>query len=246
MTGQTGELLVTGLSAGYGAMRIVTDIDLFVAPGEIVVMVGRNGAGKTTAVSAIAGLRYGGFAGSVTFDGQHLEHAAPARILRAGIAFVPAGHRVFPSLTVTENLRLGAFHCRRDRGRLLPEEIDRVFGIFPVLRKLAGTAASQLSGGEQQMVSIGQALMAEPKVLILDEPTSALAPVIGDAIYAALASLKAESRGILLVEQDIDRALAAADRCYVLDNGMIQLSGAAESFRNDDRIQQIVMGNSSL
>jgi branched-chain amino acid transport system ATP-binding protein len=246
MTGQADELVVTGLSAGYGAMRIVTDISLSVAPGEIVAIVGRNGAGKTTAVSAIAGLRYGGFAGSVTFDGQRLEHAAPARILRAGVALVPSGHRLFPSLTVTENLRLGAFHRRKEGGRPLRDGIEHIFGMFPVLRKLASTTAGQLSGGEQQMVSIGQALMAEPKMLILDEPTSALAPVVGDVIYAALASLKAESRGILLVEQDIYRALHGADRCYVLDNGKIQLSGAAESFRNDDRIQQIVIGNSPL
>ena len=242
MTVPGGSLMVTGLSAGYGPMQVVSDIDISVAPGEIVALVGRNGAGKTTTVSAIAGLRHGRSAGSVVFDGQHLERTSTASILRAGIALVPEGHRLFPSLTVIENLRLGAFHRRGGGDRLVREQIDRVFTLFSVLPQFAGKTAGQLSGGQQQMVSIGQALMAAPRLLILDEPTSALAPVVGDAIYAALGSLKAESRSILIVEQDIDRALQEADRCYVLDNGKIQLSGPAASFRDDDRIQRIVVG----
>ncbi len=239
----TGRLLeARGVCAGYGTMQVVADVDLEVAEHEVVGLIGRNGAGKTTFLRAIAGLRHGRFAGEVRFAGGPFTKIDAVQAVRRGVAFVPEGHRLFPNLTVTENLRMGAFHRRHAGGGAVAASMERVFELFPVLRGFVGKVAGQMSGGEQQMVSIGQALMAEPKLLLLDEPTSALAPKIGDAIYEAIARLKAEGIGVLVVEQDIDRALDGCDRCYVMDNGRIRLTAPTVDLRGSDRVQRIVLG----
>lgn len=238
----TEGLEVRGLCAGYGTMQVVADVDLEVRTSEVVALIGRNGAGKTTLLRAIAGLRHGRFAGELNFAGQSLNKVDPVHALRKGVAFVPEGHRLFRSLTVTENLRMGAFRRRGAGADAVRSSMDRIFELFPVLRDFAGKTAGQMSGGEQQMVSIGQALMSEPRLLLLDEPTSALAPKIGDAIYEAVARLRSEGIAVLVVEQDIDRALNGCDRCYVMDNGRIRLSGTTSELRGNDQVQRIVLG----
>lgn len=235
-------LQVRGLCAGYGPMQVVTDVDLEVRSGEVVTLVGRNGAGKTTAMRAIAGLRHGRFAGEVNLAGQPLAKLDPVRVLQAGMAFVPEGHRLFGNLTVMENLRMGAFYRRRAARADLQASTEHVFDLFPDLRRFATKTAGQLSGGEQQMVSISQALMAKPSFLLLDEPTSALAPKVTEMIYEALARLAGDGIGVLVVEQDIDLALRSSDRCYAMDNGQIRLSGTAQDLSGDDRLQRIVLG----
>jgi branched-chain amino acid transport system ATP-binding protein len=226
-------------------MQVVSGVSLEVAAGETVALIGRNGAGKTTTLLALAGLRYGSTSGSVTLNGVELSRATPARIVEAGIAHVPEGHRVFTQLTVLDNLRLGAYHRRRAGRRTIDASMKRVFELFPVLQRYAGRKAGLLSGGEQQMVAIGQALMSEPKALLLDEPTSGLAlKVIGD-ILNVLARFRADGMAILIVEQSVPRALGFADRCYVMERGRIVLGGSARALAGDTRVLDIVRGTSA-
>jgi branched-chain amino acid transport system ATP-binding protein len=236
-------LVVEGLSAGYGAINIVDGFSITVAPGEIVAVLGRNGAGKSTALSAIAGIRHSPAAGSVRVGGRELAGARPADIYLAGLAFVPEGHRVFGALTVRENLRLGAFPWRRKRNDL-SAALDRVFTLFPILGDFAERSAGALSGGQQQMVAIGQALVADPLVLMLDEPSSGLAPAVVDDIYRAMQVLRDDGRALLVVEQNIDRALWSAERAYVLERGSIVLSGSCAELARDGRVSTIVRGAS--
>ncbi|HEY1636054.1 MAG TPA: ABC transporter ATP-binding protein [Acidimicrobiales bacterium] len=239
-------LKVEDLHAGYGGMEVVSDVSLEVNPGEIVALVGRNGAGKTTTLAAIAGMRRGEFTGRVMLDKTDLARLRPAQIVAAGLAFVPAGHRVFTALTVLENLRLGAFSRRR---RISPQALtaglERTFDQFPVLSAYQTRMAGHLSGGEQQMLAIAQALMSEPGVLLLDEPTSGLAPTVVQTIYAALANLRDARIGVLVVEQSVERAVDRSDRCYVMERGNIELSGRASEIAADERVQMIVRGVAS-
>ncbi len=216
-------LVVEDLAAGYGAITVVEEFSITVDRGELVALLGRNGAGKSTAVSAIAGLRRGS-SGTVRVAGRELLRSRPADIYVGGLALVPEGHRVFGALTVRENLRLGAFPWRR-KGRNLAAALDRVYALFPILADFAERSAGALSGGQQQMVAIGQALIADPLVLVLDEPSSGLAPAVIDDIYRVLDVLRHDGRAVLVVEQNIDRALRSADRAYVLERGSIALSG---------------------
>ena len=244
MVGEGTEIAleVEGLSTGYGAINVVDGFSITVERGEIVALVGRNGAGKSTALSAIAGARHGPTAGRVRVAGRDLLQARPAEIYVAGLAFVPEGHRVFGALTVRENLRLGAFPWRRHRD--VSASLDRVYSLFPILADFATRAAGALSGGQQQMVAIGQALVADPLVLMLDEPSSGLAPAVVDDIYRALHVLREDGRAVLVVEQNIDRALRAASRMYVLERGSIVLSGACDELARDGRVGAIVRGAS--
>jgi branched-chain amino acid transport system ATP-binding protein len=243
MSSTTGPLLqVSGLQAGYGTLRAVDGISLQVGAAETVALIGRNGAGKTTSLLAIAGLRYGRSAGTVTLGGGDVSRATARRLVEAGLAHVPEGHQVFPQLTVEENLRLGAYARRREGRKAVAATMDRVFSLFPVLRTYASRNAGLLSGGEQQMVAIGQALMAEPKVLMLDEPTSGLAPPVIRAIYQAIRQLRDQGMGLLIVEQSVPRALANSDRCYVMERGRIVIHGASEALARNDRVFAIVRG----
>ncbi|MGF7234299.1 MAG: ABC transporter ATP-binding protein [Frankia sp.] len=234
-------LSVTDLCAGYGRLEVVKDATLSVAPGQWVGIVGRNGVGKTTLLSAICGLRYGRSTGTVTLDDVIISRAPASVATRAGLVLVPDGHRVFGSLTVLENLLV----CRTRR---VPtpvhrrELVDRCFSLFPVLRRFAGKQAGLLSGGEQQMLSISQALMLRPRVLVLDEPSSALAPLVVADIYAALGELRSGGIGLLVAEQDVRRSLESTDVCHVLNRGSIVLSGPSEQLRTDKRVSRIVLG----
>jgi branched-chain amino acid transport system ATP-binding protein len=239
-------LEVTELQAGYGAMRAVDGVSLRVGAAETVALIGRNGAGKTTSLLAIAGLRYGQFAGRVALDGADVSRATPRQLVEAGLAHVPEGHRIFPELTVEENLRLGAYTRRRAGRKAVAATMETVFDLFPILRTYASRNAGFLSGGEQQMIAIGQALMAEPKVLMLDEPTSGLALAVIRTIYQATRQLRDQGMALLIVEQSVPRALANSDRCYLMERGRIVISGDSEALARNDRVSAIVRGTEEV
>jgi branched-chain amino acid transport system ATP-binding protein len=227
------------VEAGYGDVTAVRAVSLEVRAGEIVALIGANGAGKTTTLRAIAGLlplRRG----HVELDGRRLSGLGPVAVVAAGVAHVPEGRQLFPTMTVQENLELGA---RTPQGRARrAETLARAFQLFPRLgerrRQLAGT----LSGGEQQMVAIGRALMARPRLLMLDEPSLGLAPVVVGSIFANLAAINRDGLTILLVEQNVLRALRVSHRAYVLENGTITLAGPSAILLTDERIRHAYLG----
>jgi branched-chain amino acid transport system ATP-binding protein len=213
-------LATSGLVASYGDFQALFGIDLAIEEGETVAIIGANGAGKTTLLRTITGLLRAP-AESVRFAGRAIGGLAPDRIIALGIALVPEGRRLFPSLTVEENLRMGE-QC----GRRGPWTLDRVYRLFPVLAERRRAAAHALSGGQQQMAAIGRALLANPRLLLCDEISLGLAPIIIRDLYAALAGIRAEGTTVVVVEQDINRALAAATRVYCLQEGRVTLEGA--------------------
>jgi branched-chain amino acid transport system ATP-binding protein len=239
-------LVVSDLHAGYGSLQAVDGISLQVGAGETVALIGRNGAGKTTSLLAIAGLRYGRFPGSVTLGGTDISRASSRQIVDAGLAHVPEGHRIFASLNVEENLRLGAYTRRRSGRKAVASTMERIFDLFPILRTYAARNAGFLSGGEQQMIAIGQALMAEPRLLMLDEPTSGLAPIVIRTIYDAIAQLRDQGLAILVVEQSVPRALANSSRCYVMERGRIVVSGESPILAQDEHVFAIVRGTEEV
>jgi branched-chain amino acid transport system ATP-binding protein len=232
-------LRLEDVEAGYGDVTAVRAVSLEVRAGEIVALIGANGSGKTTTLRAVSGLlplRRG----RVELDGRRIDGLGPAAVVAAGVAHVPEGRQLFPTMTVLENLELGA---RTAQGRARrPETLARVFALFPRLgerqRQLAGT----LSGGEQQMVAIGRALMARPRLLMLDEPSLGLAPVVVGTIFANLGAINRDGLTILLVEQNVLRALRLSHRAYVLENGTITLSGSSATLLADDRIRRAYLG----
>jgi branched-chain amino acid transport system ATP-binding protein len=246
MTESPTKFVVTDLYAGYGSMEVVSGISLEVTSGEMVAIIGRNGAGKTTSLLSIAGLRYGKFPAQVRLGDIDLSRASPKRVVDAGIAHVPEGHRIFRTLTVLENLKLGAYGRRRAGRKAFDAQLEQVFTLFPILKQYSTRNAGFLSGGEQQMVAIGQALMAAPKVLMLDEPTSGLAlPVIRN-ILEALKQLRSEGIALLVVEQSVPRALANSDRCYVMERGQIVIEGESPTLAKDERVAAIVRGTAEI
>ncbi len=230
MSSSERALVAAGISTGYGSMQVVREVSLTVRPGEIVALIGRNGAGKTTTMLALGGLRYGRWSGSVRLGDTDLSRLTPHQIVRQGVALVPEGHRIFRTLTVLENLRLGATPIRAKGAEAIATTMSRVLELFPILETYRDRNAGFLSGGEQQMVAIGQALMARPAVLLLDEPTSGLAPAMIRVIYDALDALRADGIAILVVEQSVERALARSDRYYVMEQGKLIRDG-----RSDDK-----------
>ena len=237
---------VSDLHAGYGSLQAVAGISLQVGAAETVALIGRNGAGKTTSLLAIAGLRYGRFPGNVKLGGADVTRASPRELVDAGLAHVPEGHRIFASLTVEENLLLGAYPRRRAGRKAAAATMERVFDLFPILRTYASRNAGFLSGGEQQMVAIGQALMAEPKVLMLDEPTSGLAPMVVRTIYDAIGRLRDQGLAVLMVEQSVPRALANSNRCYVMERGRIVISGESPVLAQNEHVFAIVRGTEEV
>jgi branched-chain amino acid transport system ATP-binding protein len=231
-------LSIASLHAGYGATEILRGIDLAVAPGEIVAVLGSNGAGKSTLNRAISGVLRP-WRGAIRFAGAQIEHAKPSAIVSHGLIHVPEGRRIFPNMTVTENLDLGCY--RRARPRRAPNR-ERVFGIFPRLAERQGQSAGTLSGGEQQMLAIGRGLMAEPKLLILDEPSLGLSPLLVEELFALIKSINAQGIALLLVEQNVVQSLEVAQRAYVLDNGTIVLQGSAAEVRNDPNLKRAYLG----
>jgi branched-chain amino acid transport system ATP-binding protein len=232
-------LEVRGVQARYGDAQALWGVDLDVNAGEVVCIVGPNGAGKTTLVQTIAGLHRAS-AGSVRMDGVELTRVPGHRVCDHGVATVPEGRRVFGHMTVRDNLLLGAY--RRAARRVHSETEQSVYQLFPRLQERQRQLAGSLSGGEQQMLAIGRALMAKPKLLLLDEPSLGLAPVIVDQVFDALAAVTAAGIGVLVVEQDVERALEAARRGYVLIEGRIVASGSTDTLRSTDQVRQRVLG----
>lgn len=232
-------LEVRGVQARYGDAQALWGVDLDVAAGEMVCIVGPNGAGKTTLVKTIAGL-HPTAAGSVRMDGVELTAVPGHKVCDHGVATVPEGRRVFGHMTVRDNLLLGAY--RRAARRVYRETEEEVYQLFPRLRERSGQLAGSLSGGEQQMLAIGRALMARPRLLLLDEPSLGLAPVIVDEVFDALAAVTQTGVGVLVVEQDVQRALAACGRGYLLIEGRIVTSGTTEALRSTDEVRQRVLG----
>jgi len=228
-------LALDGVAAGYGDVLAVRSISLEVAPGECVALIGANGAGKTTTLRAIAGLlplR----GGRILFEGRPLAGLAPREIVALGLAHVPEGRQVFASLTVLENLEMGA---RTPAARAARREtLDEVFALFPRLKERAPQAAGTLSGGEQQMLAIGRALMARPRLLLLDEPSLGLAPIAVRSIMEIVATVNRRGTTILLVEQNVRRALALCGRGYVVENGVVALVGSREELLRSDHVRQ--------
>ena len=231
-------LSVNGLDVRYGAIQAVRGIDLEVAEGEIVALLGANGAGKSTTLKAIVGLAPG--RGSIRFAGESIIGSDTEDIVRRGLTLVPEGRRIFPSLTVAENLTLGAA-LRRDADAAARSRAE-VLELFPVLAERAQQPAGTLSGGQQQQLAIGRALMSAPRLLLLDEPSLGLAPQIVDDIFDLILNLKARGLTILLVEQDAVAALDIADRAYVMANGRIVMSGAADMLRNSEHVARAYLG----
>ena len=237
-------LSVSGLFVRYGALEALKGVSLTLEEGEVVTVLGANGAGKSTLLRAISGL-LPAHAGEITFLGAPLQRTAPYDIVVRGISHAPEGRKVFSTLTVEENLNLGAF-TRRGRKQEVAEARDRVFDLFPILsdrrRQLAGT----LSGGEQQMLAIGRALMSTPRVLLLDEPSLGLAPILVHLIFDIIKEINRQGVAILLVEQNAHQALAHATRGYVLETGRIAAHGTSEELQSDRRIQEAYLGGSGL
>jgi branched-chain amino acid transport system ATP-binding protein len=232
-------LEVAGLRAGYGVVEILRGVDLAVGAGEIVALLGSNGAGKSTLNNNVCGL-YRPFGGAVTFDGRNITGAASKRIVEAGLIQVPEGRRVFPNLSVRENLELGSY--RRGRGAR-QKNLDRVVTVFPRLKERWTQAAGTLSGGEQQMLAIGRGLMGEPKLLILDEPSLGLSPLLVEEMFALIGRLNAEGLAILLVEQNVVQSLAIAHRAYVLESGKVALSGKASELAEHPELRKSYLGH---
>jgi branched-chain amino acid transport system ATP-binding protein len=229
-------LEVEGLAAGYLGERVIDGIEIEVRRGEAVAIVGSNGAGKTTLFRAIAGLRPT-MAGRVVFEGKDLTRRPAHRRARAGIAYVPAERHLFPAMTAKSNLVLGAFPKRPDR-----ETLELVYDLFPRLKERQRQQAGTLSGGEQQMLAVARALMARPRLLLLDEPTTGLAPKIAQAAFEALEGLKKDGMTLLIAEQQVPLALSVADRGYVLENGRIRLSGTAVELDQNPEVRRAYLG----
>jgi branched-chain amino acid transport system ATP-binding protein len=233
-------LAVNNLSVRYGAITAIRDISLTVEEGELVALIGVNGAGKTTSLCAIAGALKP-HEGSVVFEGEAIQGRSPEYITRRGIALVPEGRDIFPSLSVAENLRLGAF-VRRDRAEFQRDAAEMV-EMFPILGKRFRQAGGTLSGGEQQQLAIARALMSHPKLLMLDEPSLGLSPVLVDQIFALIARLHEQGTTILLVEQNVERTLDIVDRAYLLATGSVKAEGSPARIREVADVEGVYLGD---
>jgi branched-chain amino acid transport system ATP-binding protein len=232
-------LEVTALRVSYGGVPAVTKVDLRVERGEIVALVGGNGMGKSTTLRAIAGLNACD-AGGIRFDGNPIENMPAHRRVPLGLSLVPEGRRLFPRLSVQRNLELGAY-TRRDR-REVAESLESVLGIFPVLKERRAQLAGTMSGGEQQMLAIGRGLMAKPRFLMLDEPSWGVAPKLVTRILEAIRDINQKGVSILLVEQNVRKALSIANRAYVIQTGRIVLEGAADDLLGDENVKKAYLG----
>ena len=234
-------LEIERLSSGYGKLKVLQDISLSVREREIVVMLGANGAGKSTLLRTLSGL-IAATAGSARFDGEELVGQAAHILARKGISHVPEGRGIFAEQSVQDNLELGAFGWARGNRARMAAEFERVYGLFPILAERRHQRAGTLSGGQQQMVAIGRALMARPKLVMLDEPSLGLAPLVVSAIFETIRQLRDAGLAILLVEQNARAALSLADRAYVLSTGRIVASGTGRELAADHQVQQSYLG----
>jgi branched-chain amino acid transport system ATP-binding protein len=238
-SGSRAVLELADVHVRYGNIRALQGVSLRVDSGELVALIGSNGAGKSTTLRTISGLLRP-TQGTIMFEGADITNAGTDRIVARGISQCPEGRRIFGSLTVSDNLRLGAV-SRKD-AKEVAADLEMVFELFPLLRERLGQAGGTLSGGEQQMLAIGRALMSRPRLLLLDEPSLGLAPLMVERIFATIAELKRQGRTILLVEQNVHQALDVADRAYVLETGRITLDGPATVLRHDPKVEQSYLG----
>ena len=234
----TALLQVSGLHAGYGAVEVLRGIDLHVNEGEAVALLGSNGAGKSTLNNVLCGI-VPTWSGRVDFDGRDLTHAHYRAVVKAGLIQVPEGRRIFPNLTVLENLELGAFTRARDHRAA---NIERAFGLFPRLRERSRQIAGTLSGGEQQMLAIGRGLMSEPRLLILDEPSLGLSPLLVEELFVLIRQLRDGGLSVLLVEQNVGQSLEVVDRAYVMENGAIRFKGLPAELLGSDELRRAYLG----
>jgi branched-chain amino acid transport system ATP-binding protein len=231
-------LKVSDLKVAYGGIQAVKGISLEVRRGELVSLIGANGAGKTTTLKAITGLQPAG-AGSIEFMGRNIKGQGPWELVKQGLVMVPEGRGTFARMTITENLQMGAFV--RNDGEV-QADMDKVFAIFPRLKERKDQLAGTMSGGEQQMLAMGRALMARPKVLLLDEPSMGLSPIMVDKIFEVVSDIHQRGTTILLVEQNASRALQLASRGYVMDSGEVTMSGEAKALLNDPKVRAAYLG----
>jgi branched-chain amino acid transport system ATP-binding protein len=232
-------LELEGVNAFYGRIQALRQVSIHVEKGEIVALIGSNGAGKTTTLRTISGLMHPN-AGTIRFDGQEITHTRPSRIVELGISQSPEGRRLFPRMTVQDNLLLGAY-TRNDRPGIA-SDVARVFSLFPRLQERRGQIAGTLSGGEQQMLAMGRSLMARPKVLMLDEPSLGLAPILVDTIFNIVREINTQGTTVLLVEQNARRALEVANRGYVLETGVIVQEGSGQQLLASEEVQKAYLG----
>lgn len=231
---------INGLSAGYGAGDVLHSVDITAPAGELTVILGANGSGKSTLFRTVSGVLRPS-AGRVEFEGEETTRSRPAAIVRRGLAHCPEGRHLFPRMSVEKNLMLGAYVGRRDKRRVR-ELLGRTYDLFPVLQDKSHQDAGSLSGGQQQMVAIGRALMSDPKMLILDEPSMGLAPLVTQQVFDAIVGINHEGIGVLLAEQNARSALKIASTGYVLAEGRVVLSGAASDLADDPAVQQAYLG----
>ncbi len=231
-------LEVDNINVYYGAIHAIKGVSFHVEEGEIVTLIGANGAGKTTSLNTVCGLLRSK-TGDVKFRGKSISHMAAHSVVREGLAMVPEGRRVFTQLTVEENLEMGAY--TRDKDEITPS-MERVFELFPRLKERRRQIGGTLSGGEQQMLAMGRALMSAPKLMMLDEPSMGLAPILVEQVFDIIRELHKAGTTILLVEQNAQMALSIADRAYVLENGQITLSGTGEELAQSEKVQKAYLG----
>ncbi|MDE1950842.1 MAG: ABC transporter ATP-binding protein [Burkholderiales bacterium] len=234
----TTMLKVTGLKVAYGGIQAVKGVDFEVRQGELVSLIGANGAGKTTTLKAVTGTQPMA-AGSIEFLGRAVKGQGPWDLVKQGLVMVPEGRGVFTRMTIVENLQMGAFVRNDDE---IEADVDKVFEIFPRLKERAAQLAGTMSGGEQQMLAMGRALMARPKVLLLDEPSMGLSPIMVDKIFEVVADIHSRGTTILLVEQNASRALGLADRGYVMESGEVTMTGEAKSLLADPKVRAAYLG----
>ncbi len=231
-------LSVAGLRGGYGRVEVLRGVDLQVQPGETVALLGSNGAGKSTFNNVVCGI-YKAWGGTVAFSGADLSGAHYTEVVKAGLIQVPEGRKIFPNLSVLENLSLGSFTRARERRA---DNIDKVFATFPRLKERTTQLAGTMSGGEQQMLAIGRGLMAEPRLLILDEPSLGLSPLLVEEMFGLIRQLRATGLAVLLVEQNVGQSLEIADRAYVMENGSIRFSGGPDELLRSDDLRRAYLG----
>jgi len=238
MTAQTALLEVRDLRSGYGRVEVLRGVSLSVGAGELVALLGSNGAGKTTFNNTVCGL-VPAWEGDVVFEGQKINGLNPRGIVLSGLIQVPEGRKIFPNLSVIENLELGSFaRARAHRA----ENLERMLTIFPRLRERRAQLAGTLSGGEQQMLAISRGLMAEPKLLILDEPSLGLSPLLVEEMFTLIAQIRQQNISVLLVEQNVAQALEIADKAYVLENGSLRFEGTPQALLASDALRQAYLG----